>query len=83
MERNKLSTRKDDWKKCEKNNVTIAFNVLDPKKEKTCPAYISKHNSNHRKQFILLMIPNGKGPVQSKTLATQAKPEGCKVKSKE
>ena len=29
------------------------------KKEKVCPAYVSKHNSNHGKQVILLMIPNG------------------------
>ena len=29
------------------------------KKEKVYPAYVSKHNSNHGKQVILLMIPNG------------------------
>ena len=28
------------------------------KKEKIYPAYISKHNSNHEKQVILLMILN-------------------------
>ena len=27
-------SEKDDWKKFEKNNVTIAFNVLYAKKEK-------------------------------------------------
>ena len=31
------------------------------KKEKIYPAYVSKHNSNREKQFILSMIPNGKG----------------------
>ena len=28
------------------------------KKEKIYPAYVSKHNSNHEKQVILLMISN-------------------------
>ena len=31
------------------------------KKEKIYPAYVSKHNSNCKKQVILLMIPNGEG----------------------
>ena len=52
-------SEKDDWKKIEKNNVTIALNVLYTKKEKIYPAYISKINSNREKQVILLMIPNG------------------------
>ena len=46
-------------KKIEKNNVTIALNVLYAKKEKIYHAYISKHNSNHEKQIILFMISNG------------------------
>ena len=29
------------------------------KKEKICPAYVWKHNSNHEKQVIPLMNPNG------------------------
>ena len=29
------------------------------KKKKIYPAYVSKNNSNHEKQVILLMIPNG------------------------
>ena len=29
------------------------------KKKKKNPAYVSKHNSNYEKQFILLMISNG------------------------
>ena len=45
-------------KRFERNNVTIALNVLYAKKEKMYPAYVSKHNSNHEKQVILLMIPN-------------------------
>ena len=49
---------KDDWKKFEKNNVTIALNILYAKKEKIYPAYISKHNSNCEKQVIPLMVLN-------------------------
>ena len=40
---------KDDLKKCEKNNLTIALNVLYAKKEKQYPTYVSKHNSNSEK----------------------------------
>ena len=54
-------TKKDDWKKSEKNNVTIALNVLYFKKEKIYPKNVSKHNSNCEKQIIILMIPNGEG----------------------
>ena len=46
-------------KKFEKNNVTIALNVLYTKKEKIYPHYVSKHNSIREKQVILLIIPNG------------------------
>ena len=52
-------SEKDDWKKLEENNVTIALNVLYAKKEKIYPAYVSKHNSNYEKQVILLMISYG------------------------
>ena len=45
-------------KKIEKNNVTIALNVLHAKK-KIYPAYVSSHNSNCEKQVVPLMIPNG------------------------
>ena len=58
-ERINYPSEKDDWKKFEKNNVTIALNVLYAKKEKIHPAYVSKHNSNREKQVILLMISNG------------------------
>ena len=51
-------SEKDDWNKFEKN-ITIALNVLYDKKEKIYPAHVSKHNSNHDKQVILLMISNG------------------------
>ena len=40
-------SRKDDWKKLEKNHA-----------KKIRPAYVSKHNLNHEKYVILLMIPN-------------------------
>ena len=42
-------SEKDDWKKIEKNNVTIGLNVFYAKKEKIYPAYVSKHNSNREK----------------------------------
>ena len=42
---------KDDWKKFEKNNLTIARNVLYSKNEKTYPAYVSKHNSNREQKL--------------------------------
>ena len=54
-------SEKDDCKKFEKNNWTIALNVLYAKKEKIYLAFVSKHNSNCEKQVILLMIPNGEG----------------------
>ena len=44
-----------------KNNVTFALNVLYTKKETIYPAYVWKHNSNHEKQVILLMISNREG----------------------
>ena len=53
-------------KKIEKNDITIALNALYAIKDKMYPAYVLKHyvlkhNSNHEKQFILLIIPNGEG----------------------
>ena len=50
----------DDWKTFKKNNLTIAVNILYIKEKNIYPAYISKHNSTHEKQIILLMIPNEK-----------------------
>ena len=46
-------SEKDEQKKIQKNDATIALNVLYAKKEKIYPAYVSKHNSNHEKQVIL------------------------------
>ena len=43
---------KEDWKKLEKNNVTIVLNALYVKKEKIYPAYVSKNNSNCKKQVF-------------------------------
>ena len=49
----------DDWKTFEKENLTIALNILYIKKKKEIyPAYILKHNSTHEKQIILLVITN-------------------------
>ena len=39
-------------------NFIIPLNILYTKKEKIYPAYVSKHNSNREKRFILLMISN-------------------------
>ena len=53
-------SEKDDWEKCEKNNLAIALNVLYTEKEKIYLAYVSKHNSNREKQVIILMTSKGK-----------------------
>ena len=45
----------------EKNYPNLFLDVLYVKKMNIYPAYISNQNSNHEKQFILLMIPNGGG----------------------
>ena len=54
----KCSSKIDDWKTSQKNNPTIALNVLYIKEKVIYPAYISKHISIREKQLILLMIPN-------------------------
>ena len=46
------------WKTFEKNNPTIAVNILYIKEKESYPAYISKYDSTREKQIILLMIPN-------------------------
>ena len=43
-------SEKDEWKKFGKSNLTIALVVLYAKK--IYPAYVSKHSSNGKKQFI-------------------------------
>ena len=55
---NELSSQVDNWKSFEKNNSTIALNILCIKEKEKSPAYISKMNLNCEKQIILLMIPN-------------------------
>ena len=45
------------WKKIEKNTLTFALNNFYAKK--ICPAFVSKHNSNHRMQVIHLEFLNG------------------------
>ena len=53
MGRNKLPITKNMIRKTlKKNNLTIALNVLYPKKEKKYPAFVSKQNSNREKQVI-------------------------------
>ena len=49
----------DDWKTFEKNNPTIALNIIYIKEKEICSACISKIKSNCKIQIILLMIPNG------------------------
>ena len=49
-------SKTDNWKTFEKNNPTVALNILYIKEKEICPAYISKINCE--KQIILLMIPN-------------------------
>ena len=48
-------------KKIEKNNRAIALNVLYAKKGKKFSVFVSKHNSNCKKQVFLLVIPSGEG----------------------
>ena len=49
-----------EWQKIERNNDTIALNVLYLKHNtrKTSVVYRSKHNNKGKKQVILLMIGN-------------------------
>ena len=51
-----------DWKKFERNNKTIALNILYiPPNTKTINlAYKSKYNRKRENQVVLLMITNGK-----------------------
>ena len=58
-ERIHFPSEKKDWKNCEKNNVTIAFNDLHGNKQKIDSAYVSKHDLNRENQVIFLIIPNG------------------------
>ena len=42
----------DDWKTFEKNDQTIALNILYIKEQEMLPGYISKHNSTCEKQIF-------------------------------
>ena len=53
-------SEKYHWKKIEKNNVSITLNVLYAIKEKIYSSYVSKHNSNRKKQVLLLRVPKEK-----------------------
>ena len=48
-------SEKDDRKKCEKNNWTIALNILYAIKEKIYPVYVSKHNL-HREGWHYITV---------------------------
>ena len=52
------SSKTDDWKTFEKNNLAIALNILYIKEKDIYPSSISKHNSTREKKIILLIIPN-------------------------
>ena len=59
-ERINFSAEKDDRRKFEKNNITIALNVLHAKKEEIYVwLMFLKHHANREKQTILLIISNG------------------------
>ena len=75
MGRNKFSIRKKWLETFEKNNVTIALNVLNAEKGTIYLSYVSKRNSNREKQVILFMIPNGKG-CKAKFKGHKAKSQG-------
>ena len=46
----KYPSKIDDMKTFEKNNLTIAFNILCIKEKEIYPAYIAKRNSPHKEQ---------------------------------
>ena len=58
--------RKIFFKKCV-CNPHYTTTVLYAKKEEIYPAYVSKHNLNHEKQVILLMISNGEKLREAKS----------------
>ena len=55
-------SHKEDWKKIESNNKSVALNILfvPYNAEKIRFAYKSKHNSKRQNQVILLMIADSK-----------------------
>ena len=76
-----FSSEKHDWIKFEKNNVTIAINVLYAKKKKKIyPAYVWKHNSSCKRHFCVSMISSGE-KCEAKSKGWEDKSEGHKTKS--
>ena len=57
-----FSLHKEDWKRFEQNNKTIALNILSAQhnKKEISIACKSKYNHMRKNQVILLMITNGK-----------------------
>ena len=57
-----LPSHKNDWKKFEKNNKTVALNILcvPYNSEEIRPAYVSKHNLKCKIQIIRLISNDGK-----------------------
>ena len=47
--------KKHDWKKFEKNDLTIDLNVLCTKNEKIYPAYASKHKANRENEDLFFL----------------------------
>ena len=70
-----IHQKKDDWKKIWKNDMTIALNVLYARKGKIYSSYVSKHNSNRKKQVIILMISNRDKECKYKSKGPMAKSE--------
>ena len=52
------SSKLDDWKRFEKNNPTVAPNILSLTEKEMYQAYISNNNSTWDEQIILLIISN-------------------------
>ena len=61
----KYPTKTSYWKTFEKNNPTIALNILYIKEKEICPSYIPKINSSFEKQIILIIIPDDKKGMAS------------------
>ena len=59
---NKVTSHKNDWKRFESNNKSIALNILFVlyKSKEIRHPYKSKHNLNRENQQILLMITDDK-----------------------
>ena len=56
-----FSSHKEDWKKFEQNNKTIALNILfvPHNKKEINIAYKSKYNHKRKNKVILLIITDG------------------------